>query len=67
MKYYIVPKENEYALFRVSNELTEDFEKEYQPKVIAHGGSILEALAKFELAEKIPEMVLDTTLRKFKN
>lgn len=48
MKYYIASRENQLVLFKVANELMEEFEKEHKDQVIASGNNIMEVLLEFE-------------------
>ncbi len=58
MKYYIVKRDAELALFKVPNSSNEQFEKEYQNNIIAYGESIMEALINFEKREDKPKLEL---------
>lgn len=51
MKYYLVDKQNELVLFKVPNELIEEFENKHKDQVIASGNSIMETLLEFEQIE----------------
>lgn len=48
MKYYVVDKQNELVLFKVPNELIEEFENKHKGQVKASGNSIMEVLLEFE-------------------
>ena len=48
MKYYISSRQDQLVLFKVANELVEEFENEHKDQVIASGNSIMEALLEFE-------------------
>lgn len=50
MKYHIVNEGKQLVLYKVANELIEDFESKYKEKVIASGMSIAEALLDFSQA-----------------
>lgn len=51
MRYYIVIEAEQLILYKVANELVEDFESNYIEKVIASGISIAEALLDFGQAD----------------
>lgn len=51
MKYYIISEGEQLVLYKVANELIEDFESKYKEKVIASGMSIAEALLGFSQAD----------------
>lgn len=48
MKYYIVDRQNKLVLFKVANELVEEFESQHKDQVIASDNSIMEVLLEFE-------------------
>ena len=48
MKYYIVDRQNKLVLFKVANELLEEFESQHKDQVIASDNSIMEVLLEFE-------------------
>lgn len=48
MKYYIVDRQNQLVLFKVANELVEEFESQHKDQVIASDNSIMEVLLEFE-------------------
>lgn len=51
MKYYIITEGEQLVLYKVANELVEDFENNHKEKVIASGASIAEALLNFGQAD----------------
>ena len=48
MKYYIASRQDQLVLFKVANELVEEFENEHKGQVIVSGNSIMEVLLEFE-------------------
>ncbi|HTN06454.1 hypothetical protein [Agriterribacter sp.] len=48
MKHCIVDKQSQLILFKVADELVEEFEIGHKDQVIAFGNSIMEALLEFE-------------------
>lgn len=68
MKYFIVNEAEQLVLYKVANELVEDFESKYKEKVIASGISIAEALLNFGQADKHQRKeVLEAEPVKYKN
>ncbi|HTE25719.1 hypothetical protein [Flavitalea sp.] len=67
MRYYIVNEEEQLTLFKVANELVEDFESNYLEKVIASGISIADALLNFDQANyRQREQVLEAKPVKYR-
>lgn len=66
MKVYITKKaeENEYNIISVSDNLVEEFEKEYAGKVIVKGGSIQDAMIQFSQVQKEPDITFNPELKK---
>ena len=67
MRYYIVNGTEQLILFKVANELVEDFESNHMEKVIASGASIAEALLNFGQADNLRRKeVLEAKPMKYK-
>ncbi|MFT3749153.1 MAG: hypothetical protein QM768_12580 [Agriterribacter sp.] len=68
MKYYIISEGEQLVLYKVANELIEEFENKHKDKVIASGVSIAEALLDFEQANsKQTEQLFVAKSVKYKN
>ena len=68
MRYYFVNEAEQLILFKVANELVEDFESNYMEKVIASGITIADALLNFEQANyQQREQVLEAKPVKYKS
>jgi hypothetical protein len=68
MKYYIVNGAEQLILYKVADELVENFESNYMEKVIASGLSIAEALLNFGQADNQQRKeVLEAKPVKYKN
>lgn len=68
MRYYIINEAEQLILFKVANELVEDFESNYKEKVIASGSGIADTLLNFEQASyQQREQMLVAKPVKYKN
>jgi hypothetical protein len=66
MKIYIVQELNQYSIYKVSDYLIHDFEKEKGRTVVVESKSISDALSKFAVIEKVAGMQFNSGIVKYK-
>lgn len=68
MKVFIVRKEeeNNYSIFKVSDDLIDEFKKNMGEKIVLEGKDIADAIIQFGVMEKPEDFEFSTDLQKFK-
>lgn len=66
MKYFIVQEESEYTIFKVTDNLIEDFKIKMEKSVVIEAKDLQEAINKFEALEKPHDLPFNPAMKKFK-
>jgi hypothetical protein len=66
MKIYIVQELNQYSIYKVSDQLVNNFEDEKGKTVVVESKSISDALSKFAVIEKVAGMEFNSGVVKYK-
>ena len=66
MKYFIVQQEFEYTIFKVTDNLIEDFKIKMEKSIVVEAKDLQEAINKFEALEKPNDLPFNPELKKFR-
>jgi hypothetical protein len=66
MKYFIVQGEIEYTIYKVSDDLIEDFKVKMEKSIVVEGRNIQDAIIKFGELEKLDDLPFNPALNKVK-
>ncbi|MBO9203803.1 MULTISPECIES: hypothetical protein [Niastella] len=67
MKIYIVQEIEGYKIFKVSDNLIEEFETAKKDCIVARGRNIYEVLTTFDIMPKLDRLELNAKLEKYKS
>ncbi len=66
MKIFIVQEESEYTIYKVSDNLIEDFKIKMEKSIVVEANDLQEAINKFAVLEKPCDLEFNPELKKFK-
>jgi hypothetical protein len=66
MKYFIVQEEFEYTIFKVTDNLIEDFKIKMEKSIVVEAKDLQEAINKFEALEKPNDLPFNPVMKKYK-
>lgn len=67
MKYYIVQEIQEYAIYKVAENLVSEFEAEKKECVVVQGNSIQEVIIAFDAVTKLEGLEFNSEMVKYKS
>lgn len=66
MKVFIVQQESEYEIYKVSDNLVQDFKVKMAKSIVVEAKDLQEAIGKFSVLEKPKDLEFNPELKKFK-